>query len=62
VPTIDELFPTTCDCINPIEQALADGFLRRQEHPAEPLAILNYTARPEPYLTPTGRTYTEDNA
>ncbi|MCW6008711.1 2'-5' RNA ligase [Micromonospora sp. CPCC 205371] len=35
---------STCDCIeDPVEAAIEAGHVRRQFHPAEPLAILNYT-------------------
>lgn len=46
VTTIDDLFPADCDCIgSPLEQAITDGYVRRQVHPSEPLAILNYTEK-----------------
>lgn len=45
--TIADLFgEPSCDCIpSAVEQAIADGHLRRQFHPSEPLAILNYTEK-----------------
>src|SRR3954453_20958194 len=44
--TIDDLFPPGCECNNsPLDQAIADGHVRRQDHPSEPLAILNYTEK-----------------
>lgn len=46
VTTIDDLFPADCDCIgSPLEQAITDGYVRRQVHPNEPLVILNYTEK-----------------
>lgn len=42
---LTDLFPAgTCDCIeDPVEEAIEAGRVRRQFHPTEPLAILNYT-------------------
>jgi RNA ligase len=38
-------YDPSCGCIDPIEQAISDGYIRRQVHPTLPLAILNYTEK-----------------
>lgn len=46
-PTLADLFgASSCDCVpDAVEQAIAGGYVRRQVHPTEPLAILNYTEK-----------------
>lgn len=46
--TVADLFgpAPSCDCLpGPVEQAIADGYVRRQVHPVLPLAILNYAEK-----------------
>ena len=46
--TLDDLFgpAPSCDCLSsPVEGAIESGYVRRQVHPTEPLAILNYTEK-----------------